>query len=121
MITILPGQGERLSRFRRQYGEEAELLVMRGPDGELGCVGVRLSHSVLEIVALEAASSEDGERRFAADSLLRAAASLAANRGAYRLSCALSGWEPFLFAEGFRQEGEKFVLPTESIVKICKD
>lgn len=121
MITILPAEGERLARFRDEYGGEAELLTMRERDAEYGSIGVRVSHSVLEILSLETAASEESERRFAADSLLRAAASLAANRGAYRLSCDLPAWESFLLAEGFRRDEGKFVLPTDQIVKICKD
>ena len=50
-----------------------------------------------------------------------AAASLAANRGAYQIVCSLSAWASFLRAEGFREEKERFVLQTEQIVKFCKD
>ena len=113
MITILPAEGDRLASFRREYGEEAELLVMQERGVEYG--------TVLEILSFDVSASEEIERRFFADSLLRAAASLAANRGAYRLSCALEPWKDFLKGEGFCEKEGQFVLPTENIVKICKD
>ena len=41
--------------------------------------------------------------------------------GAYRLSCALEPWKDFSQREGFCEKEGQFVLPTENIVKICKD
>ena len=121
MITILPAEGDRLASFRRKYGEEAELLVMQERGVEYGTAGIRIRRSVLEILSFDVSASEEIERRFFADSLLRAAASLAANRGAYRLSCALEPWKDFLKGEGFCEKEGQFVLPTENIVKVCKD
>ena len=119
MIAILPLAGEELERFRREHPDAEDVLVMTDRRARLGAVGVRVSSSVLHIVLLEA-DGEEPERRFLADSLLRAAASFAANRGAYRLSCALPGWEDFLKSEGFRPEDGSFVLPTDRIVNFCK-
>lgn len=121
MITILPVQGEPFAQVRQMHPEVTDLLVMKDGEQELGSIGVFAGNSSLEICCLEVSCEEEAERRFYADSLLRAAASLAANRGAYRIVCSLSAWASFLRAEGFREEEERFVLQTEQIVKFCKD
>lgn len=121
MITILPEQGDLLAQIRRVHPSVTDLLVMKDGEERLGTIGVCVEHSVLDILLFEVSCEEETGRRFIADSLLRAAASLAANRGAYRLSCSLPEWSSFLCAEGFREEEGRFVLPTEHIVKFCKD
>lgn len=121
MITILPVQGESLAWVRQTCPTVTDLLMMKDGEQELGSVGVSVGNSSLEICLLEVACDGETERRFYADSLLRAAASLAANRGAYQIVCSLSAWASFLRAEGFREEKERFVLQTKQIVKFCKD
>ena len=78
MITILPVQGESLARVRQTCPAVTDLLVMKDGEQELGSVGVSVGNSSLEICSLEVACNGETERRFYADSLLRAAASLAA-------------------------------------------
>lgn len=119
MITILPADpAEKEALFQP---EADDVLVMRDGGQALGWVAVQAGRACLRLLALTVCPEEEAERRFCADSLLRAAASYAANQGAYRLCCRLSQWKAFLQSEGFQREGEEYVLPTSSIVKICKD
>ena len=92
----------------------------------LGGVAVAVQHSELVIHRLfvEGAelSSLTAEQRFIADSLLRAAASFGANQCAYRIVSRQWEGEEFFRAEGFSEDSSgRMVLPTSSIVKICKE
>ena len=122
MISVLPASGEEKRAFLAQEPEALELFILREGETERGRAGVSLRHGSLWISQFETEEKNAPEdRRFWADTLLRAAASCAANHGAYRLCCTLPGLESFLRSEGFSREGNVWSLPTESIVKIKKN
>ena len=121
MITVLPASGEDKRAFLAQEPEALELFLLRDGETERGRAGVSLRHGSLWIVRFETEEGAPEDRRFWADTLLRAAASCAANHGAYRLCCSLPALEAFLRSEGFSREGNMWSLPTESIVKIKKN
>lgn len=121
MISVLPASGEEKRAFLAQEPEALELFILREGETERGRTGVSLRHGSLWIVLFETEKGTAENRRFWADTLLRAAASCAANHGAYRLCCSLPTLEAFLRSEGFSREGNMWSLPTESIVKIKKN
>lgn len=129
MITILPATEPDKSRYLERTGllaEVCELLLMKDGSVVLGGVAVAVQHSELVIHRLfvEGAelSSLTAEQRFIADSLLRAAASFGANQCAYRIVSRQWEREEFFRAEGFSEDSSgRMVLPTSSIVKICKE
>ena len=93
-------------------------MMMGDPAGELGYVAVDVKDSVLRMRKME---EPDLNARICSDSLMRAAASYGANKGAYRIETEVPGLGTLLKASGFLAEGRKFVCDLSKIVKICKD
>ncbi len=128
MITILPCEGaekeEILRSLEIKEKEGLEVLQMKDSSCRLGAAVVEEDGTQLNIYAIQIGKERDAcldpQQRFIADSLLRACASFAANRSLPRL-VATEGETPFFMEEGFQWEENKYSLPTDRIVKICKD
>ncbi|BFK83831.1 hypothetical protein I4000191A8_09690 [Clostridia bacterium i40-0019-1A8] len=129
MITILPLQDskrvEAVLEDLPDRGDNAAVLVMGDPIDELGYVAVDMKDSVLRMRKMEVFGSNleqpDLNARVCSDSLMRAAASYGANKGAYRIETEIPGLGTLLKGVGFLPEGKKFVCDLSKIVKICKD
>lgn len=129
MITILPLQDpkrvQELLADLPDKGDYAAVLMMGDPADELGYVAVDVKDSVLRMRKMEVFGSNleqpDLNARICSDSLMRAAASYGANKGAYRIETEVPGLGTLLKASGFLAEGRKFVCDLSKIVKICKD
>lgn len=99
---------------------------MMGADAdELGYVAVDLKDSILRMRKLEVFGANleqpDLNARVCVDSLMRAAASYGANKGAYRIETEISSLGALLSRVGFQEKDGKFGCALSKIVKICKD
>ena len=95
---------------------------MGDPIDELGYVAVDMKDSVLRMRKMEVFGSNleqpDLNARVCSDSLMRAAASYGANKGAYRIETEIPGLGTLLKGVGFLPEGKKFVCDLSKSVKI---
>lgn len=106
-------------------GDNAAVLLMGDAREELGYVVVDVKDSVLRMRKMEIKGSQleqpDLNARICSDSLMRAAASYGANKGAYRIATDVAGLGKLLAPVGFVEEENSFVCELSKIVKICKE
>lgn len=126
MLTVLPlPQGEEKESFLRETpGAEGDAEVLAFCDGEkrLGLLAVDLPCAAVRLLNIKISNeAEPPQVQQYAESLIRAAAVYGMNLGAYRLESLLTGWDAFLTARGFRQNGEKTTCLLSQIVRKCSD
>ncbi len=106
-------------------GDNTAVLLMGDASEELGYVAVDIKDSVLRMRKMEIKGSRleqpDLNARICSDSLMRAAASYGANKGAYRIATDIAGLGKLLAPIGFVEEENSFVCELSKIVKICKE
>lgn len=129
MITILPEKDPQkakpLLNTCGAEGEKAAVLRMRDNADELGYAVVDVKASCLRILDLHIAGIQDNkspapEQRMLADGLIRAAASYAANNGAYDIECQFPGFDNLLTQMGFHKENNIYKADCATFIKYCK-
>ena len=130
MLTILPIKEEsRLQEILKGIPgaeDNADVLLMKEGEDELGYVAVAIKSSVLHMLAMEAGGGAlkvplTMEQRFCADSLMRAAASYGANNGAYKIESHIPQINGMLQGLGWQLEDDIAVTELKNIVKFVKE